>query len=94
MQICNHPAVFDLNIKKLTVHFKYCLSAYFDEIYFQQSLIIQLAFFSKFIKMEIKQTQLIFLCLYFYPVFSRDSLTTFVLQKYVVKKLHMYIIFR
>ena len=41
------------------------------------------------IKEEIKQN---FFCLHFNPVFSRNSLTTNVLQKYVLEKLNMYII--
>ena len=45
------------------------------------------------IKVEIKQTEMNFFCLYFYPVFSRNSLTTYVLQKYVLE-LNMYIILR
>ena len=44
------------------------------------------------IKVEIKQTKMNFFCLYFNPVFSRKSLTTHVLQKYVLEKLNMYII--
>ena len=34
------------------------------------------------IKVGIKQTKMIFFCLHFNPVFSRNSLTTHVLQKY------------
>ena len=44
------------------------------------------------IKVEIKLTEMNFFCLHFNPVFSRNCLTTHVLQKYVVKKLNMYII--
>ena len=32
--IANYPGVFDLNIRKLAVSFKYCLSAPFDETTF------------------------------------------------------------
>ena len=41
------------------------------------------------IKVEIKQTKMNFFCLHFYPVFSGDSLTTHVLQKYVLEKSHI-----
>ena len=44
------------------------------------------------IKVEIKQTKMNLFCLHFNPVFSRNSLTTHVLQKYVLEKLNMYII--
>ena len=44
------------------------------------------------IKMEIKQTKMNSFCLHFYQVFSRNSFTTHVLQKYVLEKLNMYII--
>ena len=44
------------------------------------------------VKVEIKQTKMDFCCLHFYPAFSRNSLTTHVLQKYVLEKLNMYII--
>ena len=44
------------------------------------------------IKVEIKQTKMNFFCLLFNPVFSRNSLTTHVLQKYVLEKLNMYIV--
>ena len=43
-------------------------------------------------KVEIKQTKMNLFCLHFNPVFSRNSLTTHVLQKYVLEKLNMYII--
>ena len=46
----------------------------------------------KVIKVEIKQTKVNFFCLHFNPVFSRNSLPTHVLQKYVLEKLNMYII--
>ena len=46
------------------------------------------------IKVEIKQTIMNFYCHHFYPVFSRNSLTTHVMQKYVLEKLNMYIILR
>ena len=45
------------------------------------------------IKVEIKQTKMNFFCLHFNHVFSRNSLTTYVLQKYVLE-LNMYIILR
>ena len=45
------------------------------------------------IKVKIKQTKVNFFCLHFNPVFSRKSLPTHVLQKYVLEKLNMYIIF-
>ena len=35
------------------------------------------------IKVEIKQNKMNFFCLHFYPVFSRNSLTARVLQKFV-----------
>ena len=44
------------------------------------------------VKMEIKQTKVNFFCLHFNPIFSRNSLTTYVLQKFVLEKLNMYII--
>ena len=46
------------------------------------------------IKVEIKQTacKMNFFCLHFNPGFRRSSLTTHVLQKYVLEKLNMYII--
>ena len=44
------------------------------------------------IKLEIKQAKMNFFCLHFNPVFSRNRLTTHVLQKYVLEKLNMYII--
>ena len=44
------------------------------------------------IKVEIKQTKMNLVCLHFNPVFSRNSLTTHVLQKYVLEKLNMNII--
>ena len=43
------------------------------------------------IEVEIKQTKMNLFCLHFNPVFSRNSLTTHVLQKYVLEKLNMYI---
>ena len=43
------------------------------------------------IKVEIKQTPMNLFCLHFNPVFSRNSLTTHVLQKHVLEKLNMYI---
>ena len=43
------------------------------------------------IKVEIK-TKMNFFCLHFNSVFSRNSLTTHVLQKDVLEKLNMYII--
>ena len=43
------------------------------------------------IKVGIKQTKMNLFCLQFNPVFSRNSLTTHVLQKYVLEKLNMYI---
>ena len=43
------------------------------------------------IKVEIKQTKMNLFCLHFNLVFSRNSLTTHVLQKYVLDKLNMYI---
>ena len=43
------------------------------------------------LKVEIKQTKMIFFCLHFDPAFSRNSLTTHVLQKYVMEKMNMYI---
>ena len=36
------------------------------------------------IKMETKQTKMNFFCLHFYQVFSRNSFTTHVLQKYIL----------
>ena len=42
------------------------------------------------IKVEIKQSKMNFLCIHFNTVFSRNSLTTLVLQKYVLEKLNMY----
>ena len=42
------------------------------------------------IKMKIKQTKMNFFCLHFNLVFSRNSLTTHVLQKYVLEKLTSY----
>ena len=39
------------------------------------------------IQVEIKQTKMNFFCLHFNPVFSRNSLTTHVLQKYVLEKI-------
>ena len=44
------------------------------------------------IKVEIKQIKINFFCPHFNPVFSRNSLTTRVLQKYFLEKLNMYII--
>ena len=44
-------------------------------------------------KVEIKQTKINFLGLHLNQVFSRNSLTKHVLQKYVLEKLNMYIIF-
>ena len=44
------------------------------------------------IKVGIKQTKMNFFCLHFNLVFSRNSLTTHVLQKYALEKLNMYII--
>ena len=44
------------------------------------------------IKVEIKQTKMDFYCLHFNLVFSKNSLTTHILQKYVLEKLKMYII--
>ena len=44
------------------------------------------------IKVELKQTKMNFFCLHFNLVFSRNSLTTHVLQKYALEKLNMYII--
>ena len=48
------------------------------------------------INMEIKQTKMHFFLSSFllYLVFSRNSLTTHALQKYVLEKLNMYIILR
>ena len=45
----------------------------------------------KAIKVEIKQIKMNLFCLHFNPVFSRNSLITHVLQKYVLEKLNMYI---
>ena len=44
------------------------------------------------IKVAIKRTKMNFFCLHFNSVFSRNSLNTHVLQKYVLEKLNMYII--
>ena len=44
------------------------------------------------IEVEIKESKMNFFCLHFNQVFSRNSLTTHVLQKYVLEKLNMYII--
>ena len=44
------------------------------------------------IRVEIKQTKMNFFCLHFNLVFRRNSLTTHVMQKYVLEKLNMYII--
>ena len=44
------------------------------------------------IDVEIKQAKMNFFSLHFNRVFSRNSLTTHVLQEYVLKKLNMYII--
>ena len=41
------------------------------------------------IKLEIKQTKMNFFCLHFNPVFSRNSLTSHVLQKYALEKVNM-----
>ena len=38
------------------------------------------------IEMEIKQTKMNFFCLHFYLFFSMNSLTTHVMQKYVLEK--------
>ena len=43
------------------------------------------------IKIDIQQTKMNFFFLHFNPVFSRNSLTTHVLQKYVLEKLNMYV---
>ena len=40
------------------------------------------------IKVAIKQTKMNFFCLHFNPVFSRNSLTTHLLQKYVFEHVH------
>ena len=45
------------------------------------------------IKVELKQAKMNLFCLHFYTVFSRNSLPTYVLQKYVLE-LNMYIILR
>ena len=44
------------------------------------------------IEVETKQTKMNFFSLHFNPVFSRNSLTTHVLQEYVLEKLNLYII--
>ena len=46
----------------------------------------------KVIKVEIIQAKMNFFCLHFNPVFSRNSLATHVLQKYVLEKLNMFVI--